>query len=117
MSQTHRYIYRVSGNSRINARERIEQNKLNKKVLYHFAILAIIIELLIKKDRPIRALILGRAARETPLSPRARRSGWGYAGYAHVTLHPRARAELFLSLAARHRRPSLLNAVLFFYHL
>ena len=36
-----------------NAREWIKQNKLNKKVFYYFAILAIIIEIIIYKNRRI----------------------------------------------------------------
>jgi len=33
----------------LDAHERVESNKMNKKVLYHFVIFAIIIEILIKK--------------------------------------------------------------------
>jgi len=40
----------VSDKDSANARERVQHSKLNTKVLYHFAIFAIFIEILIKKD-------------------------------------------------------------------
>ena len=52
-------MYSVSDNSRPIFCERVERVKLNRKILYHFAIFAIGNELLIIKDQPIRC----RAAR------------------------------------------------------
>lgn len=44
-------IYRVSGISRTNVHEMIEQTKLSRKVFFHFAIFAILNKLLIAKYR------------------------------------------------------------------
>ena len=48
-------LYRVSGVDRITRRVQVEAVKLSKKVLYRFAIFAIINKKLNKKERPIRA--------------------------------------------------------------
>lgn len=53
-------IYRVSEVNRTTRHVQAEQAKLRRKVLYHFAIFAVIIEKLIKKYRPIRANISAR---------------------------------------------------------
>jgi len=48
-------MYRMSHKDCIRTRERIERRKLNRKVLYHFVIFAIIIKILIKKNWLINA--------------------------------------------------------------
>jgi len=48
-------IYKVSDNNYIISRMQVKRVKLNIKILYHFAIFAIINKKLTKKDRPIRA--------------------------------------------------------------
>ncbi|KAF3054649.1 Odorant receptor 402, partial [Nylanderia fulva] len=57
----HLQLYRVAHNSRITFYGQIERVKLNRKVLYHFAIFAIIIELLTKISKrmsSIKSIIL-----------------------------------------------------------
>jgi len=49
-AHTHLHTYKIYDKDRINARERVDHSKLNKEILYHFAIFALIIDILIKKN-------------------------------------------------------------------
>jgi len=49
------YIQGVSKSASANTRKQVEYSKLNRKVLYHFTIFAIIIEIFNIKVRQIRA--------------------------------------------------------------
>ena len=56
-------LQNVSQNCRFNHRVLVERIDPSRKVLYHFAIRAIINEILMIKDRPIRACISRSRAR------------------------------------------------------
>src|SRR5580765_8327462 len=66
---TYIYIYRVSDKDCANAREQVEHSKLNRKVLYYFAIFAIIIT--DARQRKVWSLLLARCSRDQTFRCRA----------------------------------------------
>jgi len=98
-------IYRVSGTTRINPCVQVEDVRLSRKVLYHFAIFVIINEILIFEDWRKEACSAGPSANAS-----ARRD----------MLAPRllACAELFtaaMAMLATHERSGVVHTFSFFY--
>jgi len=91
-THTHTHTHTVSGTNHINPCVQVEDVKLNRKVLYHFAIIVIVNEILIFENCRKEACLAGKCKRLARYAPSASLSARGvvysngYARYARAAV-------------------------------
>lgn len=101
-------VYRVSGNCRVIFHEHVERIKLNRKVLYCFAIFAIVNKRSINKDRRMSTNVSRcEMANRYLLVSHSRIILWNTRVASRISMHRNALPNFFFTVPVSERRAML----------